>query len=109
MSKRGPGGMMGSLLSKKSKLDEKTAQPKSANSNKLRNPFLARPVNPEAAVKIFLAQARNEARRYNKDARPPFSKPFCEVEARIGILKVNSTTKHGIFALFIFPIGIKHN
>lgn len=90
MSKRPAGVNLGSLMNKKSKFDEKTAQPKSAsNSSKLKNPFLAKPIQPEKTLQIYLTQVRNAARKYNPN-KPPYSRPFCEVEARIGILKVNN-------------------
>jgi hypothetical protein len=94
MSKR-PGSLnLGGMLAKKSKLDEKTAQTSSSsNSNpaaSLRNPFLSHPVQPEKALQIFLTQVRNSARKYvPKSTTFPIVKPFCEVEARIGILKMN--------------------
>jgi hypothetical protein len=91
MSSKRPGGLnLGSIMNKKSKLDEQTAQPKSAtNSDKLKNPFLAKPIQPEKTLQIYLTQVRNSARKYNPN-KPPFSQPFCEVEARIGILKINN-------------------
>jgi len=54
-------------------------------TNRPPNPFLSRPVITEDAIKIFLIQARSTARQ--KAPTLPMTKPFCEIEARIGILK----------------------
>jgi hypothetical protein len=91
MSKR-PGGFgsLGSLMTKKARLDEKTAQPKSESSSKFKNPFLAKPVQPAKTLQIYLTQVRNSARKYNPANKIPITKPFCEVEARIGIMTVNN-------------------
>jgi mRNA capping enzyme, catalytic domain/mRNA capping enzyme, beta chain/mRNA capping enzyme, C-terminal domain len=99
MSKRpgaGGGGLSG-LLAKKSKLDETTASQRPASNGGVggsgpRNPFLAHPIHhPERSIQIFLAQVRNTARSYlPKNTPMPIAKPFCEVEARIGILKINN-------------------
>lgn len=52
------------------------------------NPYLSRPVNPEEALRIFLVTARNAARQnVPKGVDFPITKPFCEIEARLGILK----------------------
>lgn len=59
--------------------------PQPAASNRPQNPFLSRPVIKEEAIKIFLIQARSAARK--KALSLPATKPFCEIEARIGILK----------------------
>lgn len=60
------------------------------------NPYLAQPVNPETALQIFLNQVRSAARRYKDKGQQQqqkqsstYATPFCEVEARLGILKVN--------------------
>lgn len=85
---------MGGMLAKKSKLDEQTESNRPSNndpSGSLRNPFLKSPVQPEKAMQIFLSQVRNSARKYlPKHTKFPIIKPFCEVEARIGILKINN-------------------
>mmetsp|Transcript_4851 Transcript_4851/g.11580 ORF Transcript_4851/g.11580 Transcript_4851/m.11580 type:complete len:770 (-) Transcript_4851:419-2728(-) len=89
MSKR-PGGLnLGGLMAKKSKLDEKTAANKSSGGggHGLHNPYLQKPVHPEKTIQILLTQMRNSARKYQQ---PPYNTPFCEIEARIGILKVNN-------------------
>lgn len=53
------------------------------------NPYLSRPVNPEEALRIFLLTARNTARNnVPKGVEFPITKPFCEIEARLGILKL---------------------
>jgi mRNA capping enzyme, catalytic domain/mRNA capping enzyme, beta chain len=112
MSKR-PAFNMKDIQAKKAKLDATMASqpPTSAgfhhsgagggNSGTVisqqQNPYLAQPVQPELAIQSFLMQVRNVARRY----LPPSSSdqqqsrattvPFCEVEARLGVLKVNHT------------------
>lgn len=55
------------------------------------NPYLSQPVQPEAALRIFLTQIRSAARKYlpAEQQEQPVARPFCEVEARLGILKVN--------------------
>mmetsp|Transcript_8554 Transcript_8554/g.18440 ORF Transcript_8554/g.18440 Transcript_8554/m.18440 type:complete len:780 (+) Transcript_8554:168-2507(+) len=95
MSKRSGGVNLGGLMAKKSKLDEKTA----ANAKSSRagsgkgpiNPYLTKPVPPEQMIQILLTQFRNTARKYNGgNGGRPYTSPFCEVEARIGILKVHN-------------------
>ena len=88
---------LGGMLAKRSKLEEQTGANRSATSSgsgrpaaSLRNPFLKAPVQPEKALQIFLTQVRTSARKYLPKSTPlPVTKPFCEVEARMGILKVN--------------------
>jgi len=55
-----------------------------------RNPYLSKPVQPEKSLQMFLAQVRNTARNYlPKESRTyPVSQAFCEVEVRLGLLKV---------------------
>lgn len=96
MAKRGGNFSLGGVLNKKTKLDEQTGRNTTgtnANANptaSLRNPFLSQPIQPEKAFQIFLTQVRNSARSYLPKSTPlPITKPFCEVEARIGILKIN--------------------
>eukprot|EP00934_Nitzschia_sp_Nitz4_P004910 Nitzschia sp. Nitz4//scaffold177_size45885//42858//45143//NITZ4_007215-RA/size45885-processed-gene-0.52-mRNA-1//-1//CDS//3329539085//4900//frame0 len=80
---------LNSLMSKRAKLDDRTSEPQSQPAAS-KNPFLSRPVQPEKALQIFLTQARNSARKYLPNStKLPISKPFCEVEARIGVLTVN--------------------
>lgn len=87
MSKRSGGGL-GSLLSKKAKEDKRSATGAAARPVQPRNPYLSRPVNPEQALFIFLGQVRNAALSHiPKGKSLPIKEPFCEVEARIGILK----------------------
>ncbi|KAG7342838.1 mRNA capping enzyme [Nitzschia inconspicua] len=97
MSKRpNADGVLGDLMSKKSKLDEKTASTTGGGAagrggNHLKNPFLAKPTQPEKLLQIFLTQVRNSARRYLPNGtKIPITEPFCEVEARLGILRVNN-------------------
>ncbi|KAL3924349.1 MAG: hypothetical protein SGILL_001101 [Bacillariaceae sp.] len=94
MSKRsGMTGLAG-LMNKKSKLDEKTASNrpnKNSGGNGLNNPFLVKPIQPDKTLQNFLTQVRKSARRYLPNGtKIPITKPFCEVEARLGILKVNN-------------------
>jgi hypothetical protein len=80
-------------MAKKAKTDEKFASQNDANNrgHVNKNPFLAKPIeNPTNVLHIFLTQVRNSARQYlPKSTKLPITAPFCEVEARIGILKVN--------------------
>jgi hypothetical protein len=70
---------------------EANQRPAGAGGNGLNNPFLVNPVQPEKAFQIFLTQVRNSARKYlPKGTQMPINKPFCEVETRIGILKINN-------------------
>jgi len=94
MSKRGGGGGSGfsDLLKKKQKTDAATAEHSAAaNSNAgSKNRYLSTPVQPERALAIFLNQARQAARRFlpKESTTYPVTKPFCEIEARFGILKL---------------------
>jgi hypothetical protein len=98
MSKRPATGGLGSLLGKKSRLDARTASTSTGNGsggggNSLasRNPFLSNPVlHPEKALQNYLGEARNSARQYYGHKKPPYTEPFCEIEARIGILQINN-------------------
>lgn len=68
------------------------------------NPFLSRPVNPEEALRIFLLTARNTARQtVPKGVEFPITKPFCEIEARLGILK----SPFGARGMRVFSSGPK--
>jgi mRNA capping enzyme, catalytic domain/mRNA capping enzyme, beta chain/mRNA capping enzyme, C-terminal domain len=88
-SKR-PGFDMKDLQAKKAKMDQQIASTTTSGGTRT-NPYLSQPVQPEAALQIFLTQVRNAARRYlpveQRDRE--VTRPFCEVEARLGILKVN--------------------
>ena len=88
MSKR-PGGF-GALLAKKAKTDQQTAADHaSQNQNVNKNRYLSTPVVPAKALSIFLVNARGAARRFlPKETKYPVTRPFCEIEARLGILKL---------------------
>lgn len=90
MSKR-PGGALSGIMNKKQKSDLKSANDNALRSqqNQARNPFLSRPIpKPEDTLGLFLIQARSEAKRNIPKGIPfPITKPFCEIEARLGILK----------------------
>ena len=47
---------------------------------------MKRPCNPKDAIRMFLVQSRTVGRK-NVTSSFPVTQPFCEVEARIGILK----------------------
>lgn len=93
MSKRSAGNAgfnISSLIAQKKKSDSKTQHNRgsSGTSRNPSNPFLSKPVNPEDSLKLYLITARNEARRnIPKGVNMPITKPFCEIEARIGVLK----------------------
>lgn len=92
MSKRS-GGSFGDLLKKKRKTVEQTSAANAAQANSHaahKNRYLSTPIQPEKALAIFLTQARHAARRFlPKEATTyPVTKPFCEIEARFGILKL---------------------
>jgi len=89
MSKRGSSGLAG-LLSKKAKTDEQSVNNSSNARSKNTNRYLSSPVVPERALSMFLTQARNSARKMlpKESTKYPVTKPFCEVEARLGILKL---------------------
>eukprot|EP00567_Pseudictyota_dubia_P008579 CAMPEP_0197443842 /NCGR_PEP_ID=MMETSP1175-20131217/9481_1 /TAXON_ID=1003142 /ORGANISM="Triceratium dubium, Strain CCMP147" /LENGTH=775 /DNA_ID=CAMNT_0042974533 /DNA_START=336 /DNA_END=2663 /DNA_ORIENTATION=+ len=92
MSGKHPGGALAGLMSKKAKSDQKSAvgreQERKQQNQQQKNPYLNKPVNPEEALKIFLVQARKDARRtIPGGAKLPITEPFVEIEARIGILK----------------------
>ena len=128
MSKRSGGGL-GSLLGKKARSDEKAAADgadarRRADRDKTKgNPYLNRPANPEEALRIFLVQARTAARgALPPGASLPMREPYCEIEARIGILKapfglrdmrlsssgpkrVNMGGKSGVANAFVVSMG----
>lgn len=92
MSGKRPGGSLAGLMSKQAKTDKKSAAGRAQamqqqQQQKQKNPYLNRPANPEESLKIFLVQARNAARRNVPGGQFPVTEPFCEIEARIGILK----------------------
>mmetsp|Transcript_1485 Transcript_1485/g.1834 ORF Transcript_1485/g.1834 Transcript_1485/m.1834 type:complete len:774 (+) Transcript_1485:118-2439(+) len=104
MSKR-PGTSLAAYADqqKKSKLNT------SASSSQQRKPqslFLSRPVNPEDAIRIFLTQARTQARAKASSSSSltlPLTKPFFEIEARLGILR----SSFGLHPQRVLPSGPK--
>lgn len=76
------------LSNKRQKLEEATASSTPSNSN----PFLSQPAVPETALQVFLYQVRNAARRYlpKEQRKQPIRSLFCEVECRLGTLKINN-------------------
>ena len=85
--------MIKDLTSKRRKLDNAVAaqQPSgggAAGGNN--NGYLKNPVSPDKALSLFLRQARQSARNYlpNSQRKFPIKKPFCEIEARLGVLAV---------------------
>ncbi|GAX15721.1 mRNA-capping enzyme [Fistulifera solaris] len=102
MSKR-PNFDINAFITKRAKLDEETSTaPQHGNAPK--NIYLSTPVHPEQSLQIFLTQVRNAARKYNPAQTIPISKPFCEVEARLGILKV----PHSVPPRRVTSTGAKH-
>ena len=79
------------LLSKKVRENERTAadQPSSVSSSSATrsNPFLKRPDNPEALIYKFLIQSRADARKNAPQGKLPATRPYVEIEARIGIIR----------------------
>lgn len=100
MSKRGFN--ISDLNAKKAKLDNSVASSgggnrgNHANTNSVemkQNQYLQKPVlQPEKMIQQFLMNARTEARNYIpaelRQSNKPITKPYCEVEARLGIMKV---------------------
>jgi len=89
MSKR-PGGFA-DLLAKKAKTDRQTnaEQAAQASNPASKNRYLSSPVPPESALASFLLQSRHAAKQFlPKEITFPITKPFCEIEARLGILKL---------------------
>ncbi|KAL7569199.1 hypothetical protein ACA910_016759 [Epithemia clementina (nom. ined.)] len=83
---------MKDLQSKKRKLEKSVAaqQPASGASGGIQNKYLQHPVAPDKALSLFLCQARQSARNYlpKSQQKFPITKPFCEIEARLGVLAV---------------------
>lgn len=95
-------GMMANLISKQARQNVNSAS--HHVSRKPSNPFLAHPVDPEEALRIFLMTARTTARKNIPKGTPmPITKPFCEIEARLGILKPS----FGAREMRVFPSGAK--
>ena len=97
-NKRPAASGIAGLISKKSREDERHVPSAGGTSgasaaaghggNATANPYLTRPDNPEKLLTLFLMQARNEARRANpQGTKFPVTEPYCEIEARIGILR----------------------
>ena len=72
-------------------MDQRTAGPSHGRNSSSSSRFLSRPVYaPEKALQGFLKQVRTKARNFlpKEQQKFPIAMPFCEVEARLGILKV---------------------
>jgi hypothetical protein len=91
MSKRPGASSFGALLAKKAKTDQQTAADQ-VSQNQItssKNRYLSTPVQPAKALSVFLTNARTAARNFlPKETKYPVTKPFCEIEARLGILKL---------------------
>ena len=89
------GGLVTGILGKKAREDKRpggggasSSADNASSSSATKNPYLTRPDNPEKLLTLFLMQARNDARRANPNGTHfPVTEPYCEIEARIGILK----------------------
>ena len=89
MSGKRPGSIrLGDMVGKKTKLGQQLASTAAASSarpsRRPSNPYLSHPVAPEAAIQKFFMEVRSRARRYLLAEK----RNNCEVEARLGILKV---------------------
>jgi len=88
------GFSLGDVIKKRSRLDQAVAS--SGGGGHLggdrnhKTPYLSTPIQPEKSLQMFLTQVRNSARNYlPKESRNfPIQTPFCEVEVRLGLLKV---------------------
>ena len=97
MSNKRPGGGSGgfstaALSQKIARLDGQTSA-LAQQSAQQKNRYLSTPVQPEKAIHLFLTQVRNTARGYVpketlRQSNGVVTAPFCEVEVRLGILKV---------------------
>lgn len=93
MSKRSSGDAGFSLANlaaqtKRSNAGASASSSRRQPTNSRSNPFLSRPADPTHALKTFLHTARNEARRnIPPGVKLPIRKPFCEIEARLGVIK----------------------
>lgn len=98
------------LMKMKSKTDEQTAgaQPGSApgaGAVGVTAKYLKQPVKPDSAFAFFLAQARKAARNFlPKEIKLPVTRPFCEIECRIGVLKA----PFGVHEMRVTSSGPKH-
>jgi hypothetical protein len=98
MSKRPGGGFdLKGLAAKQAKMQSTIAASgggaaaASANGGRNKNPYLSVPIIPEKELQKFLGSARNAARRFLPKEQQntfPIKTPFCEIEARLGVLKV---------------------
>jgi mRNA capping enzyme, catalytic domain/mRNA capping enzyme, beta chain/mRNA capping enzyme, C-terminal domain len=99
MSKRPGGGFdLKDIAAKQAKMNSAiaasgggAASSSAANGSRSKNPYLSMPVIPEKELQKFLGAARNAARRFLPNEQQkifPITKPFCEIEARLGVLKV---------------------
>ena len=91
MSKR-PGGLAG-LINKRAKLEKVSGSGAGGGGHRgggNKNPYLSQPVLPDRALQAFLTQCRTSARNFlpKEQRKFPITTPFCEVEARLGVLKV---------------------
>lgn len=104
--KRG-GVDLSKLIQQKQKTDNQTAaEQKNRQSQSHVNPYMKRPCNPEEAIRMFLVQSRTDARKNVPSGSTfPITKPFCEVEARIGILK----STYGLHDRRVLSSGPKKN
>jgi hypothetical protein len=76
-----------SMEDKRAKLDARVG-PSHHQSHASANPFLAKPVKPDVALATFLLEVRTAALNYlpTSQRHLPITKPYCEVEARLGVL-----------------------
>lgn len=93
MAKRG-GFSLGDITAKRNKLEQSIGSSGGGagggGGQHAKNPFLSAPVQPEKSIQQFLTQVRNSARNYlpAEHRKFPVSTPYCEVEVRLGLLKV---------------------
>lgn len=79
---------LGDIIAKKAKEDERHGQDRATRSAAPANPYLTRPAIPEQALYAFLTQAIQTAKKnLPRGMSLPAKEPFCEIEARFGILK----------------------
>lgn len=99
-----PGLSLSSMGAKMAKLNNATSV--ASSSSRSTNPYLSTPVQPEKALQTFLMAARDAARNYlpMESRQFPITRPFCEIEIRLGILKV----PHALPARRVTSSGAKH-
>ena len=87
----GKRSFLGGMVENAKKQRPSHSHSSSHKNNTPKSPFLSRPILQEvAALRIFLLQARSAARQHassSSNLSLPATQPFCEIEARIGILK----------------------